>query len=159
MQDVLRQYLYRYLKDNHPDILVRLEDEAMVIDYLNQQLSTVTHLLIREGIPGYIMEAECMEILTADLKPSKYLYIATILEEEFAADYAVFISLGVLPFEVINMMTHCNYVFDWIGFTEDNEDDNFLRYLIIGAVSECLEGNREKETVDNELQQPSKANR
>jgi hypothetical protein len=159
MKENLIQLLYRYISDNNPDVLVSLENEAGVTDYLNQQLSTVTLLLSREGIPDYIMEAECMELLTADLRPSKYLYIASILEDEFLSDHVLFQMLGVLQFEVINMIVHCNAVFDSIGFTEDNEDDNFLRYSIIGTISEYLESNREKETVSDALQQPAKVNR
>jgi hypothetical protein len=156
MKENLIQLLYQYISDNNPDVLVSLENEAGVTDYLNQQLSTVTLLLSRKGIPGYIMEAECMEILTADLRPSKYLYIVGILEDEFLSDYVLFQMLGVLQFEVINILADCNAVFDSIGFTDESEDDNYLRYSIIGAISEYLESNREKETVSDALQQPAK---
>ncbi len=159
MKEYLMQLLYQYIGDNNPDVLVSLENEAGVTDYLNQQLSTVTHLLSRKDIPDYVMETECMEILTADLKPSKYLYIAAILEEEFPADYLTFLNLGVLRFEVINMIGFCFSSFEAIGSTEENEDDNYLRYLITGAISEYLDSNREKENVSDALQQPTKASR
>jgi len=144
MQDVLKQYLYGYIRDNHPDLLFRLEDEGRVAAYLNERLSTVAHLLSREGIPDHIMEEECMEILTADLKFSKYQYIAAILEEEFAVEFEAFTSLGVLQTEIVNMIAHC---FDGIELNESNEADNFLRYSIIGAVAEYLARKRENETV------------
>jgi len=51
------------------------------------------------------------------------------------------------------MINYCKDVFDEIGFTDANEDDTFLRYHIIGAMSEYLESNSEKEIEGNELQQ------
>jgi hypothetical protein len=158
MKEHLMQLLYQYISDNNPDVLVSLENEAGVTEYLHQMLSTVTHLLSREGIPDHIMEEECMEVLTADLKPSKYLYIAGILEEEFPSDHLLFQSLGVLQFEIINMIDYCGTAFQ-AGFTEDNEDDNYLRYLITGAISEYLDSKREKEIVEHALQQPAKVSR
>jgi hypothetical protein len=149
MQDVLNQYLYGYIKDNHPDLLFMLEDEGRVTAYLNERLSTVTPLLLRERVPDYIMEAECLETLTADLKFSKYQYIAAILEEEFAVEFMIFTSLGVLQTEIVNMIVHC---FDGIELNESNEEDNFLRYSIIGAVAEYLDRKRENETVKYGIQ-------
>lgn len=159
MKEYLTQLLYQYISDNNPDVLVGLENEAGVTDYLNQQLSTVTPLLSREGIPPYVMEAECMEILTADLKPSRYLYLSEILEEEFPADHLLFQSLGVLLFEIINLIEYCATAFEEAGFTANNEDDKYIRYLIVGTVSEYLDSKREKEIVEYALQQPGKISR
>jgi hypothetical protein len=43
----------------------------------------------QENIPDYIMETECMTILAAELKPSRYNDIAEILEREFPEHYLV----------------------------------------------------------------------
>jgi hypothetical protein len=153
MKENLLHLLYQYISDNNPDVLVGMENEAGVTDYLNEKLSAVTLLLSREGIPDHIMEEESMELLTADLKPSRYLYIAAIFEDEFLSKYVLFQMLGVLQFEIINMISNCNAVFDSIGFTEDNEDDNYLRYCIISAIGEYLDSNSENEIVKHELQQ------
>jgi hypothetical protein len=51
------------------------------------------------------------------------------------------------------MINYCNSIFDDLRFVEENEDNQFIRYAITGAVSEYLESNRVNETVSNELQQ------
>ncbi len=107
MKERLTELLQNYLGENNPELILGMENKAAVTGYLNNKLSTVTHLLLRKGIPDYVMEAECMELLTADLKPSKYNYITAVLEEDFFPDYVLFQRLGVLQFEVINIVEYC----------------------------------------------------
>ena len=92
-----------------------------------------------EGQPDYVIEEACMNVLTQDLRPSKFNYIKSILEEEFDNKYLQFHASGTLQFEVINMINQCQKIFDTIGFTEENEDSRELRYAITGTISEYLE--------------------
>jgi len=44
--------------------------------------------------------------------------------------------------EVINLVNHCQSMFDAMGFAEETEDGRELRYTIIGAINEYLENNK-----------------
>lgn len=155
MQEILFQKLHQYISQNNPDLLFQLEQDKKVTEYLNAKISSVQSLMeqSRKGQPDYIIEEACMDILTTDLKPSRYNYIRTILEEEFEKEFLLISETPLLQTEVINMINYCKEVFEEIGFTTDNEDDTFLRYNIMGAMSEYLESNSEKEIGENELQQ------
>ena len=61
----------------------------------------------------------------------------------------------ILP-EAINMISYCDSVFNDLQFSEENEDNQFIRYAICGAISEYLDSNRVNENVSNELQQSAK---
>ena len=145
-----------YIRENNPDILHELESEGRLMLYLTEKVST-TDILIQElqaaGQPGFIIEQSCMESLTKDLRPSRHHYICTILEEEFETEYNQLVQSGLLQYEAINMVNQCTSVFDDLKFSEENEDNRFLRYAIAGAVIEYLESTRGSETVSNELQQ------
>jgi hypothetical protein len=96
-----------------------------------------------------------MAELTNNLRPSKYNYILSLLEEEFEGDYNKLLQSGLLQHEVINMINQCNSVFADLNFSEENEDNEFIRYAIIGELSDYFQSNREVEIVSNELQQPT----
>lgn len=141
MQDILTDKLYKYLEQNNPDMLIALEEERAVTKYLSDKVSAINKLpaqLESEGNPAYIVEETCIEILTGDLRPSKFNYICAVLEEDFETTCHQLQQSGTLRFEVINMITECKPVFDAIGFTEETENNRQLKYAITGAISEYL---------------------
>ena len=142
MQEILIGKLRSYLVANNPDLLIGLQADLSVTSYLEDKVSLVMPLaeqLISEGKPQYIIEELCMNALTEDLRPSMFNYISAILENEFLQTYNRFRELGVLTYEIINMIEACKPVFEKLGFTEENENDRMLKYAITGAISEYLE--------------------
>ena len=143
MKEMLRYKLHEYIRENNPELLLQLEEEGKVTEYLSNKIKLVDALLKEADRkqPAYIIEGACMDILTQDLRPSKYHYICGILEEEFETTYTRLQNSGTLQFEVINLINHCQPVFDTIGFTEENEDNRELQNNITGAINEYLESN------------------
>jgi hypothetical protein len=161
MQGILINNLYKYIKENNPDILLELEEAGNTTQYLSDKVNSVDSLIIQlsgEGKPPYIIEESCMAVLTEDLKPSRYNYIRHILESEFEEQYNQFIESAVLLFEISNMIKQCNPVFDDLNFSEENEDNRFLRYAITGVIKEYFD-NVVSENVSDELQQSTKTER
>ena len=136
--------LHRYLKENNPDLLLQLEEDGKVTEYLSNKINAIEGLLNQpdKEQPAYIIEGACMDILTQDLRPSKFNYISAILEEEFDTAYRQLQKSGTLQFEVINLVKYCQLFFDAIGFTEENEDNKELQFAITGAIGEYLERNK-----------------
>lgn len=156
MQNILMNKLLEYIRDNNPDILFELEASQGVTAWLTNKVSTVESLIkeMKEQLlPDYQIEEACIREMTEELRPSKYNYILNLLEEEFEQEYNKLLQSGLLQHEVINMINRCLPIFSDLNFSEENEDNNFLRYAIINAVSEYLYS--ENETVSNELQQPT----
>lgn len=156
MKEILIGKLLEYIRDNNPDILFALEAEDKLISWLYDKVYSAESLiqqLRNNNQPDYIIEETCLDEITRDLRPSRYNYVLNILEKEFERDYQQLFQSGLLQHEVINMISYCNSTFDDLRFAEENEDNQFIRYAITGAVSEYLESNRVNETVDNELQQ------
>ena len=149
MQEILINNLLEYIRENNPDLLMQLEEDKKVTEFLSNKISAVEGLLNQSDKeqPAYIIEEACMDILTQDLRPSKFNYICTILEEVFEASYQQLYGSGMLQFEVINLINHCQPAFDTIGFTEENEDNWELRYTITGAISKYLESKSEYENL------------
>ena len=144
MQEILLKRLHDYIRENNPDMLIQLEEEKKVTEYLSDKIKLVDGLLQESDStqPAYIIEEACMDILTEDLRPSKYHYIRAILEEEFEAIYRRLQNSGTLQFEVINLVKYCQPLFDTVGFKLENEDSRELEYSVTGAISEYLESNK-----------------
>ena len=159
MQQTLMNKLHEYIRENNPDLLCQLEEDKKVTEYLSDKISTVSVLIKQMGIgqPAYIIEDACMDVMTQDLRPSKFNYISNLLQEEFESTYNQILESGTLKFEVINLINQCQSVFDDLNFSDENEDNQFLRYAIIGTISEYLEGvTSENENVKDGLQQSTK---
>ena len=157
MQQILIYKLHKYIKENNPDVLMQLKEDGMVTEYLSTKVGNVEDLInqVQNGQPSYIIENTCMDVLTRDLRPSKYNYIRRIVDEEFEETNNQLIESGLLQFEVINMIAYCQSVFDDLNFSEENEENRFLRYAITGVIKEYLEEGR-GENVKNGLQQSTK---
>ena len=141
-ETLLKEKLRRYIVENNPDLLLQLSSGQSVTAYLENKIAAITLVLQQwttENKPGYIVEELAMQSLTADLVPSRYLYIKGILEEDFAASYEAFRRIGVLTYELVNMVEACSPVFDAWSFCLANEDDRQLSYAITGAIAEYLQ--------------------
>jgi hypothetical protein len=158
MQEILIKKLLLYLQENNPELLIQLEEESKVTEYLLTKVGMVDSLLKEEdnGQPAYILETACMDILTQDLKPSRYQYICKVLEEEFEDYYEKLEVAGLIKFEAMNLLDFCKQVFDDFGFDEESEDNRLLRYLIMGSISEYFENGGSKKSVSDGVQDSTK---
>lgn len=143
MPDTLTKKFRSYIRENNPELLLELEEDDSLAEYLTQKVNAALKLMSHlEDEPNYIIEEACMEVLTQELKPSKFNYIINILEEEFIDNYEKLQETGTLKFEVINMIAYCIPVFEEQHFSEENEDSRFLRLAITGAIGNYLNGNK-----------------
>jgi len=141
MQSMLMQKLWAFIVHNNPDLMLRLQEELSATGYLEEKVKGVMPMadrLIGEGKPLYIVEELCLDELTADLKPSRYLYIRSVLEEEFQQDYERLKESGTLTYEIVNLIKSCKDIFSDFDFNIENEDNRHLKYAIIGQVHNYL---------------------
>jgi hypothetical protein len=141
MQSLLKEKLRAYIQQNNPELLIRLQESYSVTTYLEDKVSSAMPIVLRlleEGKPGYVIEELALSELTEELRPSRFNYLQMVLEEEFSSDYNAFKTAGVLTYETINLTEACRELLDNFPFTEDSEDDRFLRYAVIAKISEYL---------------------
>jgi hypothetical protein len=142
MMQILIEKLRSYIIQNNLDLLLSLQQDFNVTRYLEDKVAGVEDQMnrwIAEGKPQYVIEELCLDELTRDLRPSKFNYIKGILEEEFLQTYEHFREMGVMTYEIINLIEATKPVLEHLGFTEENEESRELRYAIIGAIQEYLE--------------------
>ncbi|WP_316834990.1 hypothetical protein [Pedobacter nutrimenti] len=141
MQTILKEKLLAYIIQNNPELMLRLQADLSVSEYLEDRISAVMPFvmnLLEQGKPGYSIEELALFQMTAPLRPSRFNYIKEVLETEFSQSYQQFKTAGVLTYESINLIEACNEVFENFSFNEDNEDNRFLRYAVIAAIQEYL---------------------
>ncbi|SHH08721.1 DUF1896 family protein [Flavobacterium johnsoniae] len=141
MEDLLKEKLWLYIIHNNPYLMFTLQEDYSVLDYLNEKISSVKSILedmLSDGTPKYIIEEICLNVLTEDLKPSRFLYIRSLLSDEFEKTYTAFQESGILTYEVMNLMENCRPVFETIGFTKENEEDPTLRNALIGQIADYV---------------------
>lgn len=157
MQEILIKKLLLFLRENNPELLIQLEEEFRVTDYLISKVGMVDSLINQDDDqPAYILETACMDILTRDLRPSRYNYICKILQEDFEDYYEKLQVSGLKKFEAINVLYSCKKVFDDFGFDEESENNRLLRYLVIGSISEYFENGSSKKSVSDGVQDSTK---
>jgi len=144
MRDVLKKKLHDYLGANYPEVLVPLQREAGVTAFLEERVANLEELpdqLLAEGKPVYIVEEICMDELTRDLRPSRFNYLCSVLQEEFEEKYYAWLDYGIVAYEVSNLIVDCAEVFENFGFSEAIEDDILLRSAISVKVRAYIDGN------------------
>jgi len=141
MQSMLMEKLWVYIVHNNPDLMLSLQENYSVTRYLEEKVNTVMPIvaqLFDEGRPKYIIEEMCLNTMTEELKPSRYQYIHSVIEEEFNADYERMKENGTLTYEVVNLIETCKSIFSGFEFNSENEANRHLRYAIIGQVHDYL---------------------
>lgn len=141
MKDRLIKKLHDYLVSNNPDVLLGLDSEQAVLDFLEGRVNPVqeaSRVWIAEGKPPFIVEELCMDHLTAPFRPSKFNYLSSVLVEEFETEYNIWRESGILPYEVFNLIQACWQVFGHFGFNDESEGDRRLLYAVVGTIQEYL---------------------
>ena len=142
MQEMLKEKLWTYIVRNNVDLMLNLQQDYSVTGYLEEMVNGIqplVSLLLMENTPGYIIEELCMNELTKDLCPSKFNYIRSILEDEFGLDFLRIKESGLLTYEIVNLISKSETVFETLGFTEVNEQDRMLRFAIAGTIRQYME--------------------
>ena len=142
MKKQLIRQLYHYLLQNHTDLLIALQEEHRLDNYLKQKVESVGELLAQlqeEKRPPYVVEALCLEELTRDLRPSRFNYMRELLESEFEPDYRRMLQSGILTYELINLIGACEPIFEVFAFGEETEDSHELKNAVTGMIAEYLE--------------------
>ncbi len=141
MQSRLTEKLWAYIVHNNPDLMFSLQEDYSVTRYLEEKVNAVIPLveqLLGEGRPPYTIEELCLSAMTEGLKPSRYQYIRSVIEEEFNGDYERMKENGTLTYEVVNLIETCKGIFSDFDFNSENEANRHLRYAIIGQVHDYL---------------------
>ncbi|PSK90789.1 hypothetical protein [Taibaiella chishuiensis] len=141
MQQLLKERLQAYITLNNPELMAELHSDFSVTNYLEDKVSKVMPIilnLLEQGKPGYIIEELSLNEMTAELKPSRFNYLQTVLETEFSEYYQQWVDLGVLTYETINLVISCKETFEAFSFSVENEDNRFMRYAIIAAIHDYL---------------------
>lgn len=141
MESLLKEKLWKYIVHNNPDLMFDLQEDYSVSNYLDEKVKGIKQMmdqLLSDGEPGYIVEETCLNSLTEELKPSRFLYIKSVLEEEFEDHYYTWREAGIVTYETVNLIAHCKEVFEHFGFTPENEEDPDLRNAVIGQVAGYL---------------------
>ena len=142
MLEMLKEKLWTYIVHNNPDLMLNLQQDFSVTHYLEEKMNGIqplTSQLLAENKPGYIIEELCMAELTKDLRPSKFNFICDILEEEYEQDFQRIKESGLLIYEIVNLISESETVFETLGFTEINEQDQMLLYAIAGTIRQYME--------------------
>lgn len=126
---------------------------------IEQELSPLKPLLEKLSAnqlqPDDILE-QCLMELIAALPASRFDYITELLSTEFEEQHEQLLNSGLLPYECINLIQHCKPVFEKLNFSLTTQDDPFIRYAFIGAISDYL--NRAQEQGSNAVQQSTTFN-
>jgi hypothetical protein len=141
MRSLLHDQFHAYLVDHNPELILGLPPQRSLAAYINEKIAGIDdqlqHLLATEIAQDQIIE-RCMESLISELRPSRYLYLKEIMEEEFPGDHLVMREAGTLTYELVNLVTACSPIFKTLGFAEENQDNRILRYAVIGQTREYL---------------------
>ena len=141
MEKIITEKLWKYIVQNNPDLMLILKEEQSVFQDLGTKVKSVLPLmqtLQKGGTPEYMIQELCMEELTKDLRPSKFQYLRSLMEDEFEDSFSVMVESGILTYELINLMTACREIFERFNFSEETEQDRMLRYAVIGEIDTYL---------------------
>ncbi len=141
MDTILKEKFWQYIVDHNPDLMFDLQETYSVSKFLEEQVGMLTLFIEQQmeaEVPTYIIQEKCMEQLIEPLKPSRFLYVKSVVEEEFPNDFERMREAGTLTYEVINMMQACKESFEAFDFSVENEDSRHLRYAIIADIHDYL---------------------
>ncbi|MCJ8208107.1 hypothetical protein MUY27_00210 [Mucilaginibacter sp. RS28] len=141
MNDRILERLNSYIIEDHPDLVIRLNHTGQLQHWLIGRVDAAQGMIaeLKEaGKPSMLIEEQVLDAITKDLRPSRFHYIAQLLEEDFAFDYYRMREAGTLTTVITRMIDCCKSKFDLYGFCEANETDKQLRRMVTLQLSAIL---------------------
>jgi hypothetical protein len=141
MESVLKEKLWTYMVRNNPDLLLQLQRNNTVSQYLEEKVGSILPMIEQLkslGNPDYVVEEFCLNTLVEELKPSKYNYLLYVFEEEFPQDFKRISQAGILVYEILMMLEESERVFIDFDFLEETQDNYKLRHAIIVCIHDYL---------------------
>jgi hypothetical protein len=141
MRDILIKSLHTFLSDNYPELLVPLQADCAVTQYLNEcvdGLGDLPAVLMKDGQPPEIVREICLDTIVKRFGPSKFNYVCSILQEDYEKEYYEWLDFGILKYEVFNILQECAPVFEHLGFKDDSDEEKVIRYAVAGTIQQYL---------------------
>lgn len=141
METTLKEKLWYYISCHNPELMFDLQEEYRVSGYLEEKIASVmpeASELLDQGVPALKVQEICMEQMIEGLRPSKFLFIKRILEEEFPTAYLALQQSYMLNYELLNILECCQEIFEKFGFKSENGIQRTLRYAIMGEINHYL---------------------
>ena len=142
IQQQLKQKLWAHTLVINPELLLELEEDEILNEYLDEKIKEVLPLLERlfnEQKPEYIIEELCLKELTADIRPSYFQYNLNVLEREFPETYKTWEQNGILTYEIINFHRYCRRKYGQSVSVVENADDDQTYNMVTGQLQQYLE--------------------
>ena len=141
MEGKLKSKLWAYIVQHNPELIHSTKDDYSVLKYLEQTISKImptAQRMIDNGSSLQAVEEYCLNVMIAELKPSRFLYIRTILSEDFIQDFNRLRDKGTLTIEILAIMKSCGDDFDAFEFDQKSIPGNQLRHAVIGKIHQHL---------------------
>lgn len=141
MSDKLQGLLLGYIKENNPDLLVQLEQDDALHQWVVEKIQEV-ELVLNHAKPTKLTDAAFMEIFASDLQPARFRYIKDLLETEFSDIYERMLEAGTLNYEMVNMVSACRYLFEDMPLIDDMVNPQ-LDHAVANVINDYLQSSFE----------------
>lgn len=143
MEKELLEAFRAYVAEHNPELLLNSTDEYPVSRHIRERVGEVVPLmkyLQDQGKQkGEILDL-CMNELTKNLRPSRTDYIREVIRVEFPQEHFTLSQDGTLTYHAVQLLRHCDPVFESHNFNEHNRESDLLRHGIIAEIHTYLTG-------------------
>ena len=139
MSEKLQGLLLGYIRENNPDLLQQLDEDDALHAWVLEKIGEV-EIVLKQSKDRRIPDNEFLDLMTADLKPSKYNYLRDLLEEEFPDDHERLKESGMLRYEILHIIHLCSYYFETMPINDDPDENRQLDYAVSGMITDYFAG-------------------
>lgn len=137
MELQLKERLWKYIIKQNPELMFSLQEDYAAVPYINEKINSIKSQLKtweKIGYPEPSIHLLAMEVLTSDLKPSRFQFISNILKNKFPVHYNQYKSQGILAYKTISLVELCKEAFDSIRFSEAHFNSKRFKEAISGII-------------------------
>lgn len=136
MKNKLQYLLLDYIREHHPELLQQLLSDDALHAWVLDKLSVVD-MVLTQSKPYHLLEAECMELLTVDLRPKRWRYVRDLFEERFTLEYEQLCITRMHHYEITAMTALCKDLFDQYPLIEGMDYPD-LDQQIVARISQYV---------------------
>jgi len=137
MEKQLNERLWKFITEHNPELMFSLQENYSMTPYLAEKIKSIQPQLKawkQIGYPESSIFLLAMEVLTSELKPSRFQFITSLLKKDFPSHYNQFKEQGILTHKTLALVDLCKVAFDSIRFSESHCNSQRFRAAISGII-------------------------
>ena len=141
MEDLMMTGHYPFLYLDNPEILIKdyqlFSNHSILKKKVNKTCSKIREMIALGGAQVDVID-QSVELITAELRPSRFGYVCAMIASEFPKTFLKWVRINELTDQVLDVVSACEPVFSLLKFNSHTAEQHSIYTTVSNFIMHYL---------------------